>query len=209
MNPSTPSRFHRFKHWFILIVKSDNLPPYLMALFTLILAVFAIFAWREARKSTAAIEGQLAIMRIEGAPFVWQKNDLFLFPTYDDKNHQVKWDYHYENFGKGVAYNVGARSYIKIGDERYQLSYGTIPSSEGTTFPSGSEGYKTAYSRRGITKDYFERMLKINWGVGLRFDITYSSDPTDKYITSQIVCYGVVSGGTDVQFHDAKHCPVQ
>ena len=45
--------------------KPDNLPSYLIALFTLFFVGFAYYAWDEAPKGTAALQGQLIVLRNE------------------------------------------------------------------------------------------------------------------------------------------------
>jgi hypothetical protein len=48
----------------------DNLPHFLAAAFTLVLAVFAIAAWIESQRGTRALEGQLKEMREQQRPWV-------------------------------------------------------------------------------------------------------------------------------------------
>jgi hypothetical protein len=61
----------------------DNLPLHLTWLFTVVLAVFAYGAWREAVKGTLAIQGQLDAMRSEQRP--WARVDIHTanFPPFD------------------------------------------------------------------------------------------------------------------------------
>jgi hypothetical protein len=76
--PERLTPFSRLKRCIILSIEGwpDNFPHYLTAFFTFLLGVFALFAWIETRKGTQAIEGQLAIMRMEQAPFVWPSDNL-------------------------------------------------------------------------------------------------------------------------------------
>ena len=58
-------------HWLARAFRNpDNLPHFLAAAFTLVLAVFAIIAWKESRRGTRALEGQLREMREEQRPWV-------------------------------------------------------------------------------------------------------------------------------------------
>jgi hypothetical protein len=48
----------------------NNLPIHLTAIFTLALAVFAAYAWKESKRGTEAIEGQLRVMRDQNRPWI-------------------------------------------------------------------------------------------------------------------------------------------
>ncbi len=48
----------------------DNFPGFLIGVFTLLLAIFAYYAWVESRRGTKALEGQLAVMRNDPRPWV-------------------------------------------------------------------------------------------------------------------------------------------
>jgi hypothetical protein len=106
--------------WFRNSVR-DNAPHYLTAMFTLLLVVFACYAWLEGRRGSAALEGQLAAMQADQKPLLWLIG-TDPRPEFVDATHQFRWTWLYANIGKGIAYQVVARDYPKIGNERYQRS---------------------------------------------------------------------------------------
>ena len=179
----TSSPLGRFRQWIARSISAwpENFPHYLTAFF-----------WLEARNGTRAIEGQLAIMRMAQAAFVWRKDQLLL-PVYDDKKQQVTWDWYFENYGKSIAYILQLRSYMKIGDERYQPSYETLSNqtpekSQSTILPPGQSRFKTAYSRPGISREYFEKMLNSDQKLGILVEIFYSGDPSGEDTMISAVC---------------------
>jgi hypothetical protein len=59
---NTPDR--PAKRWLARSLRNpDNLPTFLVAFFTFLLAVFAIFAWVETRQGTSALQDQLRVLR--------------------------------------------------------------------------------------------------------------------------------------------------
>jgi hypothetical protein len=48
----------------------DNFPHYLIPFFTLLLVIFAWYAWEEAKEGTKALRGQLDVLRAEQRPWV-------------------------------------------------------------------------------------------------------------------------------------------
>jgi hypothetical protein len=105
--------------WFHKSVSNpNNFPHYLTALFTFILAVFACYAWLATREGTAALQGQLNAMQTDQRPFIWVVE--IRPPTYDNTGDQIRWEIGFADVGKGIAYQVVVRAYIKVGDERYE-----------------------------------------------------------------------------------------
>ena len=83
-----------------------NLPHWLTSIFTLVLAVFACYAWLESQRVTKALEGQLAALKAEQRPFLWLSN--MEQPSFNKQNGQIWINYVYKNYGKGIAYNIFA-----------------------------------------------------------------------------------------------------
>jgi hypothetical protein len=168
-----------------------NLPHYLTAIFTLGLAIFAWKAWQEAPHSTTALQDQVLAIKAYQRPLIWVTG--YKQPAYQEEPGQVSWEYDFENIGKSVAYGVIERSYIKIGNEKYQpgrIMAGNVEasSSEPADIPPGLKGiFATVTSRPGINKDYFNKMLKIDGGVGFLVEFHYL-DASGKTAYDNAVC---------------------
>jgi hypothetical protein len=60
--------FLKFCRWVAPSVRNpENFPHYLIAIFTLGLAIFAFFAWKESREGTRALQGQLTELQRQSA----------------------------------------------------------------------------------------------------------------------------------------------
>jgi len=156
-------------------LKHDHAPHWTIAFFTLFLAVFAFFAWLDSTATTAAIQGQLNILREENRPFVFVDDAPLLGiatgPQFKSDTGQITWNYPIRNFGKSVAYHLGIQSFMKIGDGGYQLS---DKGDKGfSDLPPTGRAWATVYSPEGLSKDYFETITKKLRGVWIRVVFTY------------------------------------
>ncbi len=190
----------RFNEWFWKSVQ-DHFPHYLTALFTLGLALFASFAYIESHRSTEALEGQLKAMKADERPFLWVSDvtQPTLLTTPAEYSGQIRWHVFFENYGKGVAYHVFAKKYIRLGDQAYQPSY-QFPhepalSEETGAIPPTKSDYSTAFSNPGFTQTYLDKLLSQDHGLGILIEFTYSGDSTGKDKYSDTVCMERESSG--------------
>lgn len=107
-----PITIRRFKQWLIQSISHPaNFPHYLTAVFTLLLAIFAIFAWIESRKGTAALQAQsnaqqeqLSIMRAEQRPWLYATTIAIASPlTYTANGATIHLDFVITNVGHSPA----------------------------------------------------------------------------------------------------------
>jgi hypothetical protein len=75
----------------------DNIPHYLIALFTFLLVCFAYYAWDESTKGTAALQGQLAVLHQQQRPWIGMG-----FVAYPPDATQLQ----FKNAGRSPAFNV-------------------------------------------------------------------------------------------------------
>jgi hypothetical protein len=174
----------RIREFFCWIVRSisdpDNLPHYLVAIFTLGLTIFACYAWLESRKGTAALEGQLRAMQADQRPYIWMTNSAatinLIIPT-GAASGQITFNFPYTNYGRGVAYKFRRVLYLKIKSGPYELSYGETEPDVGATgtdvLPPGKIDFVTAASKPGVTQEEFTQMLKTDGAIGLLANIEY------------------------------------
>jgi len=159
------------------------------ALATVVLAIFAIFAWR-------AAQGQLDELRAERDPLM-----AVIAPGQPsiDESGQVSWPIAYNNVGKSVAYEVVVNSFIKIGDEKFQPSLNPPGADEilgknGIPQPPGVIMSINVLSRKGISKDYFEALIKDSFKVGVIIEFSYQTTPNGPR-TIEDFCYMLYKGG--------------
>jgi hypothetical protein len=107
-NNKCGQRWCNFYGWILASVRHpDNIPHYLIAAFTLALAIFACWAWLESQKGTAALEGQLKAMQAEQRPWIKIETSVF-----GDFNITRGWGtipvaFKLHNIGKSPAFNIG------------------------------------------------------------------------------------------------------
>jgi hypothetical protein len=184
----------RFWEWFVGSVSDPhNLPHYLTAIFTLALAVFACYAWLESQRSTQALEGQLVALKAEQRPFLWTRNiGQPRFESPPIYGGQVLIDWQYMNYGRGIAYNIASVSYIRVGDGRYEptfgLDIGPIPNKTGIQEPPAKVDFSTVTSRLGFSQDYFDKLMKTDLGFGIMIDFHYSGDSAGIERYSDVIC---------------------
>jgi hypothetical protein len=191
----------RFWAWISNSISNpENLPHYLTAIFTLALAIFAWYAWQESQRATSALQGQLLVLQTDDRPVLWVINTQG--PIYRDETSQVVWGWQFANIGKSIAYNVLFNTYIKIGNENYQrgrnvgknateLKQGD-PIVVPPNFPQVQFG--TVVSRSGINKDFFNDLLKQDFGVGILVEFEYT-DASGQINYENAVCLERLSTG--------------
>jgi hypothetical protein len=204
-----------FWNWFYAsFFHPERITHFLTALATVALVVFAWRAWAEAQKTTTAIQGQLDTMKADQRPLVWVTFNSP--PQYNDDTGQVSWNWGYNNVGKGIAYNVVFMSYIKIGNEAFQKarSYNVNNSIELTPSepvdlpPFGAlQPYSTIYSRPGIGKDYFTKLLNTDKGMGFLVKFHYT-DASGTNSFDNATCSERLSNGA-FTITPPNACPVE
>jgi hypothetical protein len=123
--------FLKFCRWVVPSIRNpDNFPHYLIAAFTLGLAIFALFAWIESRRGTQALEGQMTAMREDQRPYIWITNDplgvILNIPTGATAGTLLL-TIKYTNYGRGVAFRFDRRLYIKVKNGPYKKALKTLP----------------------------------------------------------------------------------
>jgi len=198
------NRWHRaraLRHWAAGSLR-DNVPHYLIALFTLFLVVFAWYAWDESTRGTAALQEQVLVLKADQRPMIWV-TDLDPAPTYLDASGQVLWGWRFQNIGKSIAYNVVMNQYIKIGSERYQRGRNRGANAielEGTKpidIPPGQRGpFATVASRAGVNKDFITQLMAVDHAFGILVEFTYT-DASGKTRYTNAVCLERLATGAN------------
>ena len=159
-------------------------PHWFIALFTFGLLVFAYRAWIESIKTTTTLQGQLDILRAEQRPFIYQFD--IAQPQFNTERGYIAWNWYYVNFGRGIAYDLRFRSFIKIGSERFQ----PVPTQNGEytepmDLPPNKIVNSTAVSRVGLSQAYFDALMKqdLAFGILVEFDYWDASHKT-KYASA-------------------------
>ena len=148
------------------IREPNNIPAYLTAIFTALLAIFAYEAWEESTRGTRALEGQLRAMQSDQRPYVTAsitEQPIFYPNPATPQEGQVAWNWHIINFGRGVAYRFQFSNFMKLGNGHYELSYGRSPETnvaQGFDIPPGKPNFATVVSKPGIKLDEFNDWLK-------------------------------------------------
>jgi hypothetical protein len=202
------SKLAKMAAWLrVSIANPHNFPHYLIALFTLLLAIFAFSAWIESQRTTKALEGQLQAMRMEQRPYVYigphEGRPEFKAPP----SGQIVWNAEFANYGKSVAYAVEVHKYIKIGEERYQASYAGGTDSvvtEGTNLPPTKVNFFTVVSRPGYSQEFYDHLLQRDSAIGILVIFGYS-DGTDTGRYEDTICMERLAGGA-IAYRDPKNC---
>jgi hypothetical protein len=139
-------------------------------------------------------------MKADQRPLMWVIG-LDPAPTYLDETGQLGWNWGYQNIGKSIAYNVIARTYVRIGNERFQTSRNRgnnaielNPSKPVDVPPRQQSGYGTVMSRPGINKEFFTQLMAVDLGVGILIEFEYS-DASGKTKYANAVCIGRLASG--------------
>jgi len=199
------------RNWFrASFLNPDNLPRHLTALFTLLLAVFAFEAWTEAQRETHALQGELAVLEADQRPYIGLANfieqPLFVAQSNQAPLGQVVWKWQYMNYGRGIAYNVRFRDFIKVGDERYQPSYGGTGEqvSLATAMPPGRVAFATAVSHPGLSQENFAQLLQKDFQIGILIELEYT-DAFRRETFKDVVCLERLATGA-IAFRPPEDC---
>ena len=164
--------------WIIRIWQEPPAPHWAGATFTLVLALFALLAWRESTKTTQALQGQLDVLKAEQRPFVFQADAIGGSVTGQpafSPTTQIVWNFAFANFGHTVAYNLSFDSYIKVGkNETFQPSASPLPTVPHTDLPPGAVKWGTVFSRQGFNQEYFDTVImKQDGAIQIRVEFHY------------------------------------
>jgi hypothetical protein len=179
----------RLLNWLrVSISDPANIPHYLTAVFTLALAVFACFAWVESQRTTHALQGQLTALKAEQRPFISLVETGN--PRFNTATGEILVNWFTRNYGRGIAYNVVEREFMKIDSPEYfaQPPYKGPPQTfSGDEEPPGKINFGTAISRPGYSQEYFSSLLKKNQAIGIAIEFYYS-DTYGEQRYSNVVC---------------------
>jgi hypothetical protein len=207
-SPSSGLRAARYAHgrirslgsWIVISISNpESFPHYLIAVFTLGLAIFAYKAWDESTRGTKALEDQVKAMQADQRPYIWIINRVSgpQFREFSNGIGQVSWNFQYTNYGRSVAYQFNSRPFIKVGGNIFRPTLGTfepapnepVPSGSGI-IPPGKIDFNTAFSPPTIAKDDFSAFLITDNAIGLlvemRYTDAYSTVYTDAFCLSHL-----------------------
>jgi hypothetical protein len=187
--------------WLWRSIKRD-FPHYLTAIFTLGLAIFAFYAWRESRAGTQALEDQLLAMKAEQRPSLWIVSSTQ--PRLSLRDGRIDVDVTYANFGQGIAYNITTQRYMKVGDDPYQVN--PVPAGVGgLQMPPQKVEFLSVLSRPGLSQTYVNDLLTKDLALGVLIEFSYT-DITGKERYSDTVCMEHLATGTWAYRNPGKEC---
>jgi hypothetical protein len=150
-------------------------------------------------------------MKADQRPFLWflsAEQPTFLIQP-EQRAGTIAWNIQTINSGKGVAYNVAIRSYVRTGSERYELSNElnadpTLEKETGFTLPPGRVSFFTATSRPGLSQEYFDRLLSQDDGFGILIEFNYTDSTVhEKYFDE--ICFARLKTSI-LHFRNPKDC---
>jgi len=104
--------------WLGISIKNpDNLPVFLTALFTLLLVIFAYYAWSEAQIGTKAMQDQLTEMKNARRPWVsFNTGDIEISRplTFDDNGASLDFKVPMKNGGSSIAIGVHVEATLHV-----------------------------------------------------------------------------------------------
>lgn len=207
---------HNLGCWFAeAFRKPDNLPGFLGALFTLLLAIFAYKAWDESTRGTKALEGQLKAIQTDQRPVMSLTNDLKPPEFFNSTNAkgiqltvgQIVWSWQFINVGRGVAYEFKYAHFLKVDNGSYEISYGSVPNPKvGINIPFGKTNFASAISKPGIERSDYDLAMKANRALGLLLEWSYKDIYGTSY--SDTICVERLGGGA-FAYIDPVECEKQ
>ena len=183
----------------------------------------AAFQLSEMKKATVAAEQTATAaqransdardrFRDDQRPYIWVTNTGIGTPEFHpnpDTNPpigQVLWTIHYTNFGKAPAYGTINHKFIRIGENsKYRKSYRANlppPQGSGAPTPPGKDDFITVVSAPGISRDEFDRLMKISRSFSAKFIIEYTDAYGGKYETA--ICLHNLGTGS-IQYCDGSY----
>ena len=160
----------------LLLPSVRAVPHWFIALFTLALVIFAWSAWQESKNTTAALQGQLDVLREQQRPFLYLSNiapSVGGWPSFHTDTGQIRWAFDYTNFGHSVAYNSFPEIFIKIGDESFQPSSADGKRVTHVDLPPNALVAAYVWSRKGFNADYFNTLMKQDGAIEIKVKFHY------------------------------------
>jgi hypothetical protein len=198
-NGGNGDKYYRPIRWLVLCSRRFGLhhqqaPHWIIALFTLILAIFVSLAWIESQKTTTALQGQLDILKAQERPFIFDAGNLQGSPAFQAPSGQVAWNYTYMNFGSTVAYQLAISSRIKVGDEAFEASSAPKVEAGHIDLPPKVLQYGTPVSRSGLNQDYVNAVLKQDGGAQIIVEFHYFDASLKESYTSSYCLFHLATG---------------
>ncbi len=210
---SSPGEKYLYKLWilFLRCIRHESAPHWSIAALTLILAIFAYRAWDESTRATAALQGQLAAMRVDQRPYIYLVNPgigpEFRFSSTGES--RIVWNIALSNYGKGIAYNINSTDYLLIGEDVYRISdpepkQSALVDNIGISLPPTGSYFQTIMSRPGIDEAYFKGLLQKDFGIGFLIELSYT-DASGKEFYTDRMCFQRWASGA-LAMIDASTC---
>jgi hypothetical protein len=95
---------------------------------------------------------------------------------------QILWSWHFTNYGKTPALRVSFRHFLILGDTAER--YGATGPSISAPLPTNQTYLATSVSRPAISRDEFDRVMKLDGYIGISGEIFYFDAYGTKYETS-------------------------
>jgi hypothetical protein len=144
------------------------------------LAEAAILQAQKAEDQLQVMKGQLAVMEREQQPYISSIEVANGGPSYM-KDGRITWSVAYRNTGHGIARNIVAEWFIKIGeDSKFVRSFSTGKAVT-DEFGSGGGGFVTAYSPKTYTRDEADTFLGTDAAIGVLIEFTYFDVSNQRY----------------------------
>jgi hypothetical protein len=190
-----------FIRWLFSSLKDPhNFPHFLVAGFTLLLAVFAYYAWTESKRGTEALQGQLKAMLSGQRPYLGPGSHLGT-PELDSsprQEGQIVWQFQFRNFGPGLAREIKFRTFIKVGDGLFTPSFGSKNPSTAADMPPSNISVTTAVSPPDLTMthDRFEALMKTDFSIKVLVELEYEDIYYEKFTSP--FCLACIATGAIV-----------
>jgi hypothetical protein len=187
-----------FFPWLVSSLKEPhNLPHFLVAGFTLLLAAFAYEAWTESKRGTEALQGQLKAMLSGQRPYLGPGSHLGTPELHSSPQQegQIVWQFQFRNFGPGLAREIKFRTFIKVGDGLFTPSFGSKNPSTAADMPPANISITTAISAPDstITHDRFDALMKTDFAIQVLVELEYT-DIYDEKFTSPFCLAHIATG---------------
>jgi hypothetical protein len=141
------------------------------------------------RNQLNVMQAQLDVMKADQRPYVALSNDQDELPFLDEDG-RVNWNYHFSNYGKGIAYNARVHGTIRIEGDHFRATVNPGPAPN--MYPT-QKGYITAVTDRKIGSLQFSQLKKKSAGIVLLIDVEYTDNFSTNY--REAFCIAQLSTG--------------
>jgi hypothetical protein len=136
---------------------------------TVVIAVAAIWSAIDAQKAVNLTQENFAI---DQRPYIWINNNLEL-PGYFEFLKKIVWSFHFTNYGKTPANNVLLKVKMSVGGTQYPILEAHPRPPRGNPLPPNKDDFNTAVSDAQFTRDEFQRVFGVDFGIGISGLILY------------------------------------